>query len=103
MNDDENNIIQSIELNFISEYNESAFFSDEYTTYLSDVDYYNNNVMINKYTINNTPGLDIFGNISLNTVGEIPRLCGGFKYYISKQSKDKDSYIITKPIEIYFI
>ena len=103
INDDENNIIQSIELNFISEYNESAFFSDEYTTYLSDVDYYNNNVMINKYTINNTPGLDIFGNISLNTIGEIPRLCGGFKYYISKQSKDKDSYIITKPIEIYFI
>lgn len=103
LNNDEDNLIESLDLTFISEYNERAYLLGKYDEYLSDIDYYNDNITVNKYNINNTPGLDVFGNISLNTVAEIPKLSGNFKYYPNKEDNDKISTINTKPIEIYFI
>lgn len=103
LNNDENNLIESLDLTFISEYNEQAYENKTYEEYLSDVDFYNNNVTVNKYNKNNTIGLDVFGNISLNTIAEIPKLSGNIKYYTDKENNNMNECIITKPIEIYFI
>ena len=106
LNNDKDNLIESLDLNFISEYNEQAFINKKYEEYLTDIDFYENNVTIvnvDKYNFNNTPGLDIFGNISLNTIAEIPRLSGNIRYYIDKENNNREDHIITKPIEIYFI
>lgn len=103
LNNDEDTLIESIDLTFISEYNEKAYKNQKYEEYLSDIDFYNGNKTINKYNINNTPGLDVFGNISLNTIAEIPRLCGNFMYYTNKENNDRNTWINIKPIEIYFI
>lgn len=102
LNNDTDNLIQSIDLNFISEYNEMAYASQEYIEYLSNIDYYQNNYVVNKYNMTNTPGLDAFGNISLNTIIEIPKLAS-VKYYINKESRNMNDFIQTDPIEIYFI
>ena len=48
-------------------------------------------------------GLDVLQVFSLNTIIEIPRICGGIKYYIDKTSNTNNDSIITKPIDIYFI
>lgn len=104
LNADEDNLIESLDVNIISEYNEQAFFEKEYISYVNDIIDDGRQYTINKYTLNNTPGLDVFGNISLNTILEIPRICGGFKYYIDKTSSSENpDSIITKPIDIYFI
>lgn len=103
LNNDENNLIDSLDINIISEYNEQAYIAQEYVLYVSDVVDDGQQYVVNKYTLNNTPGLDVFGNISLNTIIEIPRICGGIKYYIDKTSNVNQDSIITKPIEIYFI
>ena len=103
LNNDENNLIDSLDINIISEYNEQAYIAQEYVSYVSDVVDDGQQYVVNKYTLNNTPGLDVFGNISLNTIIEIPRICGGIKYYIDKTSNVNQDSIITKPIEIYFI
>ena len=104
LNADEDKLIESLDVNIISEYNEQAFFEKEYISYVNDIIDDGRQYTINKYTLNNTPGLDVFGNISLNTILEIPRICGGFKYYIDKTSSSENpDSIITKPIDIYFI
>ena len=104
LNNDIDKLIESIEINIISEYNEQAYYNKEYVAYLSDIIDDGQKYIINKYTDTSTPGLDIFGNISLNTITEIPRICGGFKYYINKNANNKsEDSIITKPIDIYFI
>ena len=104
LNNDKDNLIQSLDLNFISEYTEMAYANHEYIEYLTNIDYYQNNYIVhsyNKYDVNNTPGLDVFGNISLNTIVEIPKL-SSIKYYTSKES-NLNNFIYTEPIEIYFI
>ena len=105
LNNDTDKLIESIDLTFISEYNEMAFAEGTYEEYINDDDFYTNNLTKHKYKYNNNNnlGLDIFGNISLNTIIEIPRLCGNIKYYIDKENSNKKDGIITKPIEIYFV
>lgn len=103
INNDSDHLIESIDLTFISDYNEQAFATDYYEEYISDEDFYYNHITKhNKYT-NNNLGLDLFGNISLNSIIEIPRLSGNFNYYIDKENNDKNNKIMTKPIEIYFV
>lgn len=102
LNNDTENLIDSIDLNFVSEYNELAYKNKEYTEYLTDLDFYNDNKITNKYNQYNTPGLDIFGNISLNTLVEIPKLSKNIKYYPNK-SENSNTCVQLKPIEIYFI
>lgn len=104
LNNDTDKLISSIELSFISEYNETAYINGKYDEYANDIDYYEGKKTIQKYNESINVGLDIFGNISLNTIAEIPLLCGGFKYYPNKSNNtDKSSSIIVKPIEIFYI
>lgn len=103
LNKDEDKLIESLDINIISEYNELAYIDKEYISYINDDMDDGQEYTVNKYTLNNTPGLDVFGNISLNTIIEIPRICGGIKYYIDKTSNTNNDSIITKPIDIYFI
>ena len=51
------------------------------------------------------PGLDNYGNISVDSKMEIPILHGGFRYYPNKElnSNSKNDSIRIKEIEIYFI
>ena len=106
LNNDTDNLITSLDLNIISEYNEQAYKSQEYLEYTDDINI-NNEFITKQVKYSNTyaPGLDKLGNISLNSIVEIPRICGGFKYYISKGNlyDINDDYIITKPVEIYFL
>ena len=103
LNNDTDKLIESIDLTFISEYNEQAFIKGTYEEYLSDDDFYTNTITKHKYNNNNHLGLDLFGNISLNTIVEIPRLSGKFNYYIDKENNNKRESIITNPIDIYFV
>ena len=83
-----------------------AYKNNEYDEYLSDIDFYNNKKTTNKYNKNNTPGLDIFGNIMLNTVVEVPKLSKNIRYYSNKDytyNESNNSSIQLKPIEVYFI
>lgn len=103
LNNDDDKLIESIDLTFISEYNEKAFAQGTYEEYVTDDDFYNNTLTKQKYNINNSLGLDVFGNISLNTIVEIPKLSGDFQYYTNKENNNKELSVITKPIEIYFV
>ena len=102
---DTDKLIESLDINIISDYNEQSYYNTTYKEYTDDISV--NNLFIEKnlkYSLTVTPGLDQFGNISLNSTIEIPRVCGGFKYYINKSDQhDISDYIITKPVEIYFI
>ena len=102
LNNDEDKLIESIDLTFISEYNEQAYINDKYEEYISDDDFYTNNVTKHNKYDNSNLGLDVFGNIALNTVIEIPKLSGQFNYYYDKENNNKD-HIVTNPIEIYFV
>ena len=51
------------------------------------------------------PGLDEYGNISLNSKLEIPIIHGGFNYYPNKESNGSDKYDSYKipDIQVFFI
>jgi len=99
--------IKAIDLDIISEYGETAYKDGFYIKYeLKNIN--------NRYTYAETrciyektvyPGIDGFGNISLNSKMEIPVLHGGFKYYINKNDNINDSlsYIMIPDIQVYFI
>ena len=99
--------ILSVDLDIISDYGEQAFYNNFYTKY----ELINTN---NRYTYTETrqiyesniyPGLDGYGNISLNSKIEVPVLHGGFKYYPEKYETTPNkqvSYTIPD-IQVYFI
>ena len=104
-----NNIstIKAIDLDIISDYGEQAFYNKFYIKY----ELLNKN---NKYTYlenryiyekNIYPGLDEYGNISLNSKLEIPIIHGGFNYYPNKESNGNDRYDSYKipDIQVFFI
>lgn len=104
-----NNIstIKAIDLDIISDYGEQAFYNNFYIKY----ELLNKN---NKYTYlenryiyekNIYPGLDEYGNISLNSKLEIPIIHGGFNYYPNKESNGNDRYDSYKipDIQVFFI
>ena len=49
------------------------------------------------------PGLDGYGNISLNSKLEVPVLHGGFSYYPEKNINNKSNSIRIPEIQVYFI
>ena len=103
-NADEDKIIESIDIEIISEYNENAYANDEYVEYYEDMDANDlNSSTVKQYDSDTTLGLDQFGNISLNTTIESPRLCGGFKYYVDKNDKLHKDAVTVKAIDIVFI
>ena len=106
--------IESLDITIISEYEEQSF---ENTTYdvietNSKSVYQNSNI---RYEFKHMlwddsirPGLDIFGNILINSKLEMPLLNGPIKYFPYKRDKDKTieekrQSINVNAVEVYFI
>ena len=96
--------IKAIDLDIISEYGETAYYNGKYEVYelvnTNNTYTYIKQTKIYEKTV--YPGLDSFGNISLNSKLEVPVLHGGFNYYTNKDKNEKDSIKI-KDIQVYFI
>lgn len=97
--------IQSIDLDIISEYGETAYYNNTYKKYeLRNINNKYSYIEIDEiYESTVYPGLDSFGNISLNSKLEVPVLHGGFKYYPNKNTYDKTVEIRIPDIQVYFI
>jgi len=95
--------IESFDIDIISELSEETFYRGFY--YTSNFEYINGKYnLVNKkvyYESDTNPGLDNYGNISLNSKLEIPILGGGFNYYTDKPNKN--SFIKIDPITIIWI
>lgn len=106
MNDIEN--IVSIDFDFISDLNETAYYNGYYNKYeLVFVNgrytYVEKKIMYEK---NSNIGLDIMGNISLDSKLEIPFLHGGFNYYPNKSDNDKNAkntMIKIDAVSVFFV
>ncbi len=102
---DENECIKAVELDIISKYGEDAYYNNYYTKY--ELNNINNSLQyLEKQQVWEKgvyPGLDGFGNISLNSKLEVPVLKGGFRYYADKENKDKTNFIKIPDIQVYFI
>ena len=95
-------IIESVDFDFISETNESAYKNGYYTRYRQDKDG-------SFYTVSAAyePGgavfIDDFGNIQLDSELETALLHGGFKYYPDKNGASADSVTLPHGVQVYFI
>ena len=49
------------------------------------------------------PGIDSYGNISLDSKLEVAMLHGGFKYYTDKESGNKNDFVLVDDVQIFFI
>lgn len=85
--------IKSFDIDIISDIGEQTYANGYYFKY--SIEYINGQYQyIQKkvyYEKDNTPGLDRFGNIYLETKLEIPILNGGFRYYPNKEERDKNN------------
>lgn len=97
--------ITAIDLDIISKYGEDAYYNNTYTKY--EFNYVNNSYKYVEttqlYESTVYPGLDAYGNISLDSKLEIPVLHGGFRYYINKKEDRKDQFVNIEDIQVYFI
>ena len=102
-----NENIESFDIDIISEIAEDAYKDGYYYTYdlqkTNDTYTYNKKKMM--YGQDAHPGLDIAGNISLDTKLEIPVLGGNFYYYPEKTLKNKNSNscVMIEAINFFFI
>ena len=100
-----NENIESFDIDIISETAEEAFNRGYYYAYelqkTNDTYTYNKKKIL--YESDSHPGLDIAGNISLNTKLEIPILGGGFYYYPVKDDRNKDNCIRIDAVNFFFI
>ena len=97
--------ILSIDLDIISEYGESAYHDNSYIKYeLKNTNNTYSYIKVEEIYENSIyPGLDGYGNISLNSKLEVPVLHGGFKYYPNKDTNDRTTSIRIPDIQVYFI
>ena len=97
--------VRSIDFDIISELAEQTYFNgyyDKYTARFINGTYtYTSRRVI--YESDMQPGLDNYGNISLDSKLEIPVLHGGFKYYMNKEQNDRDTSLMVDAVQIYFI
>ena len=97
--------IEAIDFNFISELAENTFYKGYYDKYYllyanKAYSYDTKRVLYEKDTV---PGLDLYGNIQLDSKLEIPLLRGGFNYYPNKDSNNKTDAIKIDAIQVFFI
>lgn len=96
--------IESFDIQFISEIAEKAYKNKYYE--ITNIEFINGNLMPRTtkviYEKSNTPGLDKYGNIVLNSRLEIPLLQGGFSYY-NKDDINKDNSIRIETLQYIFI
>ena len=95
-------IIESVDFDFISETNESAYKNGYYTRYRQDKDgsFY---TVSAAYEPGGTVFIDDFGNIQLDSELETALLHGGFKYYPDKNGASADSVTLPHGVQVYFI
>lgn len=104
-----NNIdcILAVDLDIISDYGEQAFYNNFYTKYelINTNNRYTYTEVRQIYESSVYPGLDGYGNISLNSKIEVPILHGGFKYYPEKYAEipNKQVSYSIPDIQVYFI
>ena len=100
-----NEDIKSFDIDIISDIGEQTFNNGYYYKY--NIEYINGQYQYIQrkvyYEKDNTPGLDRFGNIYLETKLEIPILNGGFRYYPDKENNDKNNNIRLDAINIILI
>lgn len=102
---DNDDNISALDFQFISELAEDTFYKGYYDKYFlqyanKSYSYSTKRVLYEKDT---QPGLDYYGNISLDSPIEIPLLRGGFKYYPNKETGDKSQVITIDAIQVFFI
>jgi hypothetical protein len=98
--------IVALDMDIISNVAEETYYNGYYNRYelIMVNETYEYTVKKIMYERDNTPGLDNYGNISLDSKLEIPFLSGGFKYYPNKESYDKKtSFSVVDPVQIVFI
>ena len=97
--------IVALELDIISKYGEDAYYNGSYIKYeLNNINnsmQYKENVQM--WESGTYPGIDGFGNISLDSKLEVPVLHGGFNYYTDKDNNNKTNVIKIPAIQVYFI
>ena len=100
-----NENILSVDLDIISEYGESAYYNNFYIKYelINNNNIYTYNEIREIYEDTVYPGLDGYGNISLDSKLEVPVLHGGFSYYPEKNINNKSNSIRIPEIQVYFI
>lgn len=105
---DENPNIKSIEIDIISQLAEQTYYNgyheEYYLEYVNGTyEYITKKVLYEKES---TPGLDNYGNISLNSKLEVP-LLGRFNYYPNKEidinKKNKIDSVNIQPVQVLFI
>jgi hypothetical protein len=98
--------IKFLDINIISELGEQTYKDTYYEKFDIKITDNNINYVSSKifYETNNTPGLDEYGNIILNSKLEIPLLQGGFPYYPDKESTNgRNTSINIETLQYYFI
>lgn len=100
-----NENIESFDIDIISEANESGFYNGYYETYVMEKvdDTYIYTKTKKLYESGSHPGLDIAGNISLDTKLEIPVLLGNFPYYAEKTKTGKSDNVRIDAVNFFFI
>lgn len=97
--------IESFDIDFISEIAEEAYMNSYY--YKNELEYIDGQYQFVKtkvyYEADTTPGIDAYGNITLDTKLEIPILGGGFKYYPNKDANDKTTSVKTNAVTVIWI
>ena len=102
---DEDNNIESFDIDFISSLNEQAYYDGWYYKYQKRLingvyKYVPVKTIYDSYSV---AGLDDYGNIKLDSTVEIPLLHGGFNYYPNKAEQDKSDSIRMESLQILFI
>lgn len=102
---EKNDNIDAIDFNFVSELAEDTFYKGYYDKYQLQYANKSYNYITKRvlYEKDSTPGLDLYGNIQLDSKLEIPMLRGGFKYYPNKESLIKNDSVILDAVQVFFI
>ena len=102
---DENECIKAIDIDIISDLGEQCYKKGYYDKYvLQNINGKNKYVTKRVIYENETvPGLDSYGNISLDSKFEVPIIQGGFNYYPNKEQGLKNDQIKIPDIQIFFI
>ena len=100
---DNSDTIESFQFDFISEMTETSKRDGYYTQYKHQLINGTYKYIPTKiiYEKDNTPGLDDFGNIQLDTELETVLLHGGFNYY--PDDNTKNSIKLNNAIQVYFV
>lgn len=97
--------IESLDIDIMSELGEQTYFNGYYDKnelkFINGIYEYRSIRTI--YESQRYPGIDSYGNISLDSKLEVAMLHGGFKYYTDKESGNKNDFVLVDDVQIFFI